>query len=225
MSTSTEDGGEGASAPAAVTASATPAATTATPAPIGITSEQLKVRLDETRDTTRTGVLKELGFQSVADAKKQIEAFKLYQQSQLTEQEKLQARLRDLEPHEKAAQEYRAKYERAIEREFKRLPEAMQLAIDEQSKREDGTVDPATREMLMTAFAKLNAVNGQSTEPNAASAAAKPASAAATTPAPKPAVTKTKFEEFEELRKTRPVAAAAFHRVHQLEIERTRPSN
>lgn len=196
---------------------------------LSLTSEQLKQRLDETREKTakdiREATLKEFGFASVADGKKSLAALTALQQSQMTEQEKRDARIKELEPKADAAEKAQARYAAAVDREFSRLPDNVKEAIDEQAKG-----DPEAREMLMRMFEKVGATVSATADASATTAtadktvAAKPATAAATSPAPKGAASQSKFDEWDTIRKSKPAAAGAFYQVHKLEIERTRPS-
>lgn len=188
------------------------------PANVSMTSEQFKTRLDDTRNTTRESVLKELGFNSLSEGKKALDALKKFQESQMSEQEKIAKTIEELRPKAEATEKAQAKYAAAVEREFNRLPDNVREAIDEQAKG-----DPDTREMLMSIFAKVGASAPAQATTGTASASPRPASAAATAPAPKSAAVKTRFEEFKDLQAKNRVMAGLFYNLHRIEIEKGRP--
>lgn len=210
---------ESTTAPVAPNGTAAPAAPAA-PARLDMTSDQLAARLDETRSSARTSVLKEFGFESVADGKKALAALKSFQESQMSEQEKLAAKLKDTETLAARGSTYEKLFKGLVDEQFASLPEAARKAIEEQA---GESVEE--RYKLMSFMRKVGAsptaANGESAGPNVV----KPANAAATAPAPKGSPARTKFDEWSDLQKSKPAMAGAFYQVHRVEIERTRPTS
>lgn len=193
------------------------AAASTAPALVNLTSEQLKARLDETREAARAAFLKELGLPSIAEGKKAFEALKKLEQERMTEQEKLAARVKELEPYVDTSKRAQERYAAIVQRQFEALPEGVRNAIDEQI---GADADPEKREQLMAFYAKV----GASGASESATAQPKPANAGATSPAPKPASVKSKFDEWTDLEKRDPFGASLFYQNNSREIERTRPA-
>ncbi len=209
------------------------------PAPVGINSEQLKQRLDETRDKTRSDLLKEFGFQSVSEGKKAFEMLRKLQEAQLSDAEK---QAKQLEEYRLQATRYEAHSKRfasMVDAEIGRLPESAQKAL-----LETAGDDPDERYKLLQFMSKAGVGQG-SAQASAQSVAAqtvaakttavqsaspvipppRPANAGALPPAPRGATPLSKYDEYVERQKTNQVAADLFYSAHQIEIERTRPAS
>lgn len=206
------------------------------PAPIGITSDQLKARLDETRDKTRSDVLKELGFPSLTEGKKALEALKKLQDAQLSEQERTAKELSELRSASSRYEQHSKLFASMVEGEIAKLPEAARAAIDEQS-----ADNPDERYRLLNFMRKVGipmsaAADGSANQAQP-SAAAQPVAATPSLPAPAPkpvnagavpipprgVTPRSKYEEWQEKAKFNQVAGDLFFQLNAAEIERTRP--
>lgn len=201
--------------------------TQAAPAPIGITSEQLKSRLDETREKTRADVLKELGFGSLAEGKKSLDALKKLQDSQLSEQEKLAKQLDEYRGIASRYEGHSKLFASMVENEIAKLPDTARAAIDEQS-----SDNPDERYRLLNFMRRVGVVASaqpaagaqpQPTQPVPPAPAPRPVSAGAVPPAPRGAQPRSKFEEWQDKSRGNQVAGDLFYQLNMTEIERTRP--
>ena len=145
-------------APAAATPAATPPAAAAGQ-PIGITSEQLKARLDETRASAATAAaaatLKALGFDTVDAAQKAFKALTDHQRAQMTDAERVAAELKDARAQLAAEQTKSASVPRLLEMfkgsvaaQLAGLPEKVRAAIV------GSTDDPEAQLGLIDVFTK-----------------------------------------------------------------------
>jgi len=185
--------------PAIIQPQATPAAAPAAvpafepaKAPIGITSDQLAQRLEETRRTAEAATLKGLGFETREQADAYLKSAKALQQAQMSEQEKLAARVKELEPLAQQAETYRAHFAAVVETQFAALPDAAKTAIDASAKG-----DPAKRAELMNVMRAAGLLNGSPAAPPPAPA---PANAGAGQGAPpKPTNAQTPYDQWNAL--------------------------
>ena len=180
--------------PAILQPQATPAAVpaTATAAEVQLTSAQLKSRLDETRTAAESALLKRLGFESGEAADAFLKSAKAMQQAQMSEQEKLAARVKELEPLALEAATYKTHFAAMVETQFAALPDAAKTAIDASAKG-----DPARRAELMTVMRAAGLLNGSPATPTPAPA---PANAGAGQGAPpKPTNAQTPFDQWSAL--------------------------
>jgi len=202
-----------------VVAPPAPAAQPAGPAPVSLTSEQLAQRLAESRNSGSSALLKELGFDKADDAKAALAKLKKLEADSLSEKEKLEKRIKELEPQVVAGTTTAELLKAVVEEQFAALPAHVQAAIDA-----DAKGDSAKR------FAAMKLIKAASApDPNAPPAPPpvppKPAPASlGTPPAPPPAGGQTKFQEWESMKSRAPMLGDIFYRNNQAEIERTRPS-
>lgn len=203
-----------AQAAAAPAAQAPPATQSA---PVGLNSEQLATRLEETRKAEQARVLKELGLSSLADGKKSFETLKALQQANLSEQEKVAASLKEAEARAAEGSTFKKLFSGVVEAQFAALPKNVQDVIDAQA-----AGDPVMRFNLME-IAKALAPATPATAASPAVAAPPPlANQGNTPPAPQPAPVRSKLDEFNDLQRTRPQAAGLFYSLHRTEIEAAR---
>jgi hypothetical protein len=180
-------GSQPASAPAPVATPPVPA-----PAPAAAPSEnQQKLlaneemfnkRLAEAGEAAQRKLLKELGIDDPKAAKKALDDAKKLQQEKLSAEERLQARIAELEPLAKEAETSRQYIERLAKKEFDALPKAAQdfvakMAGDDWTKRADAIASAHETGMI----AALTAI-----APSAAPAQSRPANPATTGAAPGP---------------------------------------
>jgi hypothetical protein len=186
------------------------------PEPVGITSEQLKGRLDEERAKGRNAVLKELGFEKYSDLQTALKLAKEMQDSQLSEREKLEQQIKELSPRAKRAEKYEKLLASVIAEQFSALPENVRTAIDEQAKE-----DPEERLRLMSVM-KAAGLIGQAANSNAQKGPATTAPPGA--PAPRPV--RSKWDEHQGLLKAGRLAQAdIFYAANALDIQRSRPAD
>lgn len=185
--------------PAILQPQATPAAAPAAvpafepaKAPIGITSDQLAQRLEETRRTAEAATLKGLGFETREQADAFVKSAKALQDAQLTEAQKQAKALEELTPKAQRADALAARLKSYSDREFAALPEAVQKAIDESA-----AGDPEKRLDLVELMRKSGLLNGSPAAPPPAPA---PANAGAGQGAPpKPTNAQTPYDQWNAL--------------------------
>src|SRR5262249_35745071 len=96
---------------------------------VKLTPAQLKQRLDETRSSAESALLKSLGYESKAAAERASKAFKEWQESQLSEQQKLTKRVEELTPHAERAPALEALANKLVASRLASLPEKLQEVI------------------------------------------------------------------------------------------------
>jgi hypothetical protein len=197
----------------------------AKPAVLTFTNEAFNKRLEEERASNeakfRASFLKELGVEKLEDAKTRIAAAQKLEQDKLSETEKLNLRIKELEPHQATAERVGTRFKALVDGEFGKLPEAAQKAIDEHAggdaeKRFD-MIELMRKSGALEALSK-GAVPPEPPKPPG------PANSGPGTPPPPPSGTPTKFEEWQAMKGRNPVMGDIFYNNHQREIERTRPA-
>jgi hypothetical protein len=208
-----------ASGPPATAVPAAPAA-----ALVNMTSDQLKERLKESGDSATRALLKEIGFDKPDDLKAALKKLGDLETASLTEKEKLEKRIKELEPKALRVDTVTTMLNGLVEAQFKALPASVQQAIDAQA-----SGDPDKRLSLMAVFqasgllAAASAAAAAAPTTPAAPAPSPPVSVAPS-PAPAPAGTLTKFQEWEAMRSRSPMLGDMFYQQNQREIERSRPA-
>lgn len=191
--------------------------------PIGITSEQLSQRLAEERGKGAAALLADLGFQKPEDAKAFFKSAKDMQQAQMSEQEKLAQRVKELEPHAQRIPLLEQRIKAVSDREFATLPEAARTAIDKQA-----GGDPEKRltliELMRDSGLLPQAGATSQAAPQAAPAAAPLLTTAPPANQPPPGNAPTAYQKWQSLKSNgRHMAADAFFALHQQEITKTTP--
>jgi hypothetical protein len=181
-----------------------------------MTSAQLKARLDEATASGASKLLKELGVEKADSLREALKAVREGEAAKLSEKEKLEARIKELEPHEGRAKALGASLTAIAEEQFAALPENVQKAIDAEA-----AGDPEKRLALMRV---LRAAGGAMATTPAAPGVTPPVTTAPS-PAPAPAAGATKFTEWEAMRARSPMLGDIFYQTHSREIERTRPAS
>jgi len=194
----------------------TPAVPPPAPAPVNMTSDQLKVRLDETRSSAEKAkeheMLKALGFKSMDEAKAATAKAKEQQDAQLSENERYKKQVEELRPKVERGERYESLAKTIVDERFAKLPEAARTAIDAIAKG-----DPEQRFQLMRMAEALQPVGAP------APPAATPPANIAPPAAPPPSGQQTKFQEYEAMRAKSPVLGDIFYQSNTREIEATRP--
>lgn len=191
---------------------------------VSMPSSALKSRLDEERAKARGAVLKELGFEKVADVQAILKAAKDRQDAELSEVERLKKQLGEVAPKVDRLTVLEQRYAAMVEERFASLPESVRTAIDDVA---SGNAEERMR--MIEVFRKSGLLGAQ--QPSAPSAPATPPVApvptparnGATPPAPPPAGTRSKYDEFRALDAKSPMAAAIFYAANKREIEASRP--
>lgn len=209
---------EGAVAPAVI---ATP---TGAPAAVSLTSEQLKARLDETRSSASAAatakVLKELGLgDDLATAQKATKAFRDAEAAKLSESERANARIKELEPLEGKHKALLAVVEKQAAAGLAALNDVQRAAV--QALAGD---DPAAQLNAIVALAPTWVAAAPAT-------AAAPIIPPATTTAPPSAAPRpgtpaaNKFQEWQALEATpgKGVFSSLFYKLNRADIEAHRP--
>ena len=189
------------------------AAPPAAPVSVSMTSEQLKARLEEERSKGAKAILKKFNFEKEEDLAAAFKTLEDLKTEKLSESEKAAKRLKELEPYESKFKTLESEYASMVEEQFSALPENVQKAIDDVAGGK-----PAERARVMKAFRANGLIAAQ--PPGIAS----PKTTAPTQQAPTPAPTKSKFDEWSELKATNPILASFFYKTHTTDIEASRPS-
>jgi hypothetical protein len=187
------------------------------PAEISMTNEAFNRRLAEERASHEKTLLKNLGTETFDAAKARIDAATKLEQSALSETEKLNLRIKELEPFQASAERIGARFKAQVEAEFTKLPAAAQAAIDEHAKG-----DAEKRFDLIDLMRKSGALDAftKSSEPPKPP----PLSNGGPPPAPPPSGAQTAFQKFESMKASSPLMADIFYQSNSREIERTRPA-
>lgn len=217
----------GTGAPAAEgtnTPAAPPPAAAAPPAPaaestISMSSTALKARLDEERSKGATKLLKELGFEKPEDLQTALKALKTREEADLTEKQRLEKRVKELEALEPQSKAYKTQLDALVEEQFKALPENWQEAIDAVA---NGSATERAR--MMQTFRAKGLLGAPAAPPAAAAAPKGPANVAPPKTPPDPANESTKFSEWRAMEKRNPVLGSLFYQNNAAEIEATRPA-
>lgn len=209
------------------TAPATPAATppAAAPAPAAASHQEpeagpptwLAPRLAEAKKTQERELLAELGVTTRAEAKAKLEKAAEAERASMTEKERADARIKELEPKAQQADEFKALFGQLVEDRFSALPEQARVAIDNVA---EG--DPKQRWASMQLLASAGMQFG--------STSALTTGAPAVTPQPKPPATtvppgtpqapprsstpQSVQEKWQQLNETDPVGASVFRRLN-----------
>jgi hypothetical protein len=202
--------------PSPVAPPATPPSATAQP--VGLTSDQLKARLDETRMSALAQYAKTAGYNSVEELNTAIKAARDAEQSRLSETERLQKELERLKPVEGNYATLKAQYDAYASREFAALPEAAQKAIDAQA-----GGDAVKRMQLIELGRAAGWIGGSPVTPSAQAPA--PVTTGPSAPAPSPVTTQTAFQKWQAFQQTdmSGIQAKIFYEKNRAEIERTKP--
>ncbi len=211
-----------AAAPAAASTAAAPAAAAA-PAIESITlpKDAFDERLAKAASAAERKFLKDLGFDKPEDAKAALGKLRTLEDAQKTDRERLEGRIKELEPKASRADVLSKRFEATVTAEFNALDEKVRTAID---KLADGDADKRYEQME---FLRASGLLGATA---AAPAAAPPASAPKTTgpaggPPPPANGAKSKFDEWSALREKNPVQASIFFRTNRAAIEASRPAD
>lgn len=187
------------------------------PATVSMPSDAFKARLDETAAKGQAKLLKKYGFEKETDLEAALAAAKALQAEKLTETEKRDARIKELEPQALKATQLEQRFAAMINEQFSALPESVQTAIDKTANGDASKRDEAMS--MLRASGLLNAA------PAAVAAPVQPApKTVAPAPAPAPSGAQTKFQEWEAMRERNPMLGAMFFQNNQHEIEASRPT-
>lgn len=189
-----------------------------------MTSDALKERLTEASTAATRAMLKGLGFESEEAAKSAIKKLSDLETANLSEKEKLEKRIKELEPLAARTSSVDGMLKSLVDTQFNELPESVRKAIDATA-----NGDPDKRLNLIGIFraSGLLSQSPAAPAPAAPPTAPPPAAPASVTPSPAPAPsgTATKFQEWEAMRSRSPMLGDFFYQQHQREIERTRPAS
>lgn len=193
------------------------------PKPVDITmsNEALNKRLADERDAhekkVRASILKDLGVDKFELAKDAVAKAAKLEQESLSELEKRDLRIKELEPHKQAAERVGSRFKALVDGEFGKLPEAAQKAIDEHA-----GGDAEKRFDMIELMRKSGALEalGKSGEPPKPA----PPASGGPPPAPPPSGKLSKFQEWEAMKTRSSVLGDLFYQSNQREIESSRPA-
>lgn len=245
MSTAAPDG----TAPAAPAVPLTPPAEQAPPLPVGasapavdekfvkMSSEAFAKRQAEAAESAQRKLLKDLGVDKPEDLKAALASLKALQDEKLSDKERTEKQIRELEKASEKGSKSAALAIEAVNELFASLPEDQRAAIDEMA-----NGDPAERLRLIRFARKLGSVPVPAIPPAAVPGTAPPAQAATGTPppavppappppanlapppgAPRSSAQKTKHDEYQELQRTDPKKATVFFMLHERAINASAP--
>jgi hypothetical protein len=183
--------------------------------PVNMTSDLLKVRLDEARTAAERKVLRDLGVADIEAAKATLAAAKAAEEAQLSDAQKYQRTVDELRPRAERASALEQRVAAYAQREMAGLSEAARAAVTKHAG-EDPERILATIEM----FRDAGLIGGTSIPLSIAPAPA-PANTASPNNAPRPTVARTKFDEWNGMSG---MARDIFYGLHKVEIEKTRPA-
>lgn len=196
--------------PAPPPAAVTPPAPS--PAAVNMTSEQLTARLREAEASGASKLLKELGHDKADTVREALAKLRTAETDKLSEKEKLEARIKELEPGAKRGDLLAA----VVEEQLQALPEAVRTTIEASA----GS-DPEKRLDALRLYRSM-----RSAQPAAPVVpGVTPPAHAAPSPAPSPSGASTKYQEWEAMKARAPMLGDIFYQSHQREIERTRPAS
>lgn len=187
----------------------------ATPAPEAAEDEEKRYPwLPSRLGRERKQVTKQLGVESIDEAKALVEEARKLKAERLSETERMQARIKELEALTKDAEELRGSVS-------SQAAEAMASLTPEQREAiEDLAGDSPTRQLK--AIAKLRPTWKQQAASAPLPAPASTSPATATAPAPTASSTENHLATWERLRSSHPIAAAYYLDQHQVEITEAR---
>lgn len=213
---------------------APPAAPPPEPKAVTMSLEAFNQRLQEATASGQKTLLKQVGFETPEALGAVLKVAKDAQQSQLTETQKLQQQIKELEPKVAIATELEPRFIRIVTAQFDALPENVRTAIDDVAKG-----DAAKRSDMIDVFRKAGMIGPTGASATAATGASGASGASGATGAsqhpalanttnagnpPPPATTKSKFDEWQELEKTKPTQAQIFYEANRIAIEKSRPA-
>lgn len=178
----------------------------------------LAPRLAEAKKTKERELLTELGVASLAEGKAKLAKAAEAEQASMTEKERAEARIKELEPKAQQADEFKALFGQLVEGQFSALPEQARNAIDAVA-----NGDPKQRwaSMQLLASAGMQLAPAPTTAPTGTPAVALPVKTPATTvPAgtplapPRSSTPQSVHQQWEQLNATDPVGASVFRRLN-----------
>ena len=191
-----------------------------------MSNEAFSARLKEEREAGTKALLKQLGVEKAADIKAALDKARELGQAQMTEAQKLQARLAELEPKASQVDDYAGVLATYATQEFNALPEPAQKYIEattgDNALARLKAITAARESGLLAALtAKTSAVPAEPPRaPNPATTIAPPGPST-----PKPAGTLNPYEQWEALKAAgKEILAAKFYTENHRAIAAARPT-
>lgn len=177
-------------------------------------------RLDQARRSGQSELLRELGVEKPEDLRAKLDQLTALENEKLTEQERVQKRLGELEPQAQKALRYEAVIKERAASELAGLSESQRAAVQKIAGEDAASVLSAIDTLKPTWAAQAAPTNGATEQP--ASGDAKPADTAPARTAPGDTSTSPPDHKarYEDLKKTNPVQAAYYLSQHSREIYR-----
>lgn len=210
------------------------------PAQIVMSSEAFNERVHKAQEAAQRKLLRELGYDKVDDVKATLKTAKQMQAEKLSETERLQAQIKDLEPKAAKADQLGKRFAAQVEVEFAALDEKMREAIDEVA---DGDAEKRFDQMQVFRKAGLLGAkpsiggggNGNGNGKKAGAGAGDggeggegkqkpkaPANVGSGGVPPKGAPPLDHFKHYEKLRAATPALASVYYQVNAQQIEEGR---
>lgn len=191
----------------------------ATPgAPVQLTSDQLQKRLQEEREKARVRLLKDLGFEKAEDVRTRLQKAKELEDAQLSELERAQNRVKELEPEAQRATKLAERFAAMVDERLQALPEAQREIVEQEA-----GDDPEERLRLMRVLKVASGNGSDATGDDPPKPKPAPANTSGGTP-PVPSNPRTKFEEWQAMKQRSGMAADIFYRANHHAIEASRPA-
>lgn len=194
-------------------------------------ADEFNKRLAEAAAAGEKKALAALGVDKPDDLKARLARLKELEDAQLSDKERTEKKLAELQALAEAGKSVSSVAEDAVKELYDALPEHIRAAVDELKPK-----NAEERLKYVRAFRKAGLTSAPlgnqpaSQEPSAASqpaappAPAAPANSGVAPGAPKPA-SRTKLDEYQELSAKNPYAAGAFYQANKAAIEAARPTS
>lgn len=205
-------------------------------APVTMTSDVLSKRLAEEREAARRGVFKKFGVEKESDLEARLAELAQLKQASMTEQEKVAAKLKELEPQAQRAKKLEALLNTAVQREIASLPEQVKAKLVEsagENLEEQMKYLEFLRGTGLLGAAIGQQQGGQGTQQGTAGGnggqqpqTPPPANTGGGAGAPRPAGQRTKWDDYQDvITRHGPMAGEMFYLGNKIEIDRSRPSD
>lgn len=192
---------------------------------ISMPSEAFKERLAKEAAAAQRKFLKDLGYEKAEDLQTVLATAKSLQDEKKSAQERLEGRIKELEPKAAKAEVLAKRFEAVVNADFEKLDDRVRSAIDKVA---DG--DPEKRFEQMEVLRAAGLIGASAAPPAAAPPVATPPAAPANRapaggPPPPPTGGASKFAEWDALRARNPTQASVFYQFHGAAIEASRPAD
>lgn len=174
----------------------------------------LSARLEQAQRSAETKLLGRFKVASPDEIEAKLKELDELKTAQLSETEKQQKRIAELEPQAQRAAIYKQRLDALVEEQFSTLAESQRAAID--------AVANGDAEKRLELMQVMRAAGLVPASPAPANKPPPPANTAPPVNPPKPSGSETAFQQWEAL--TSPISRQIFYQAHRAEIEASRPA-